>query len=214
MEQMHIARCNATSKVLRDLFLVVSIFLVLFEISTAQMIHYNGLNRHGSHVCSDYKYRQTLYYHQVATIGYVTYKTKCGWFGWGRCRRSRQVTRYRTAQYYRWTIEIYLRCCSGWTRQTKGSKSCHKPVCVRGCNNYGECIRPNTCKCRSGWQGATCSDDINECNRGNGGCQQLCINIIGSSTGPLCSCRRGYINDPSNKKKCIGENVMFQVKLT
>ena len=47
MEQKHIARCNAISKVPRDLFLVVSIFVILFEISTAQTIHYNGLNKDG-----------------------------------------------------------------------------------------------------------------------------------------------------------------------
>lgn len=34
--------------------------------------------------------------------------------------------------------------------------------------------------------------DINECNQGNGGCEQLCTNTFGSYK---CSCNDGYTLD-------------------
>jgi len=38
-------------------------------------------------------------------------------------------------------------------------------VCERACENGGLCIAPNVCSCRTGWTGAYCETDINECLR-------------------------------------------------
>ena len=45
-----------------------------------------------------------------------------------------------------------------------------------------------------------CTSDINECSTGNGGCNQVCINVIGSFQ---CSCNAGYELD-SDQRTCIG----------
>uniref|UniRef100_A0A8B9G9J0 Growth arrest specific 6 n=1 Tax=Amazona collaria TaxID=241587 RepID=A0A8B9G9J0_9PSIT len=36
------------------------------------------------------------------------------------------------------------------------------------------------CECKHGWQGKTCEKDIDECRTQNGGCNQLCLNKLGS----------------------------------
>ena len=46
--------------------------------------------------------------------------------------------------------------------------------------------------------------DVNECNASNGGCNQVCINVIGSF---LCSCNTGYELD-TDQRTCVG---MFKV---
>lgn len=43
--------------------------------------------------------------------------------------------------------------------------------------------------------------DVNECSTNNGGCEQDCVNTIGSFK---CSCRLGYRLDPITQK-CVGE---------
>ena len=45
-----------------------------------------------------------------------------------------------------------------------------------------------------------CSD-VNECNTANGGCNQICTNIIGSF---VCSCNTGYELD-SDQRTCVSE---------
>ena len=40
--------------------------------------------------------------------------------------------------------------------------------------------------------------DIDECSVGNGGCQQICVNTIGSYD---CQCRQGY---SKNGSTCLG----------
>ena len=44
------------------------------------------------------------------------------------------------------------------------------------------------------------TSDINECNSGNGGCEQMCNNGPGSHN---CSCFSGYELD-SNEQNCSG----------
>uniref|UniRef100_A0A8C9R680 Growth arrest-specific 6 n=1 Tax=Scleropages formosus TaxID=113540 RepID=A0A8C9R680_SCLFO len=46
------------------------------------------------------------------------------------------------------------------------------------------------CHCFTGWTGATCEKDINECSNNNGGCEHLCNNTLGSYR---CSCQQGYV---------------------
>ncbi|KAJ7989122.1 hypothetical protein DPEC_G00316250 [Dallia pectoralis] len=48
-------------------------------------------------------------------------------------------------------------CCSGWA-VASGTNRCIKPDCQPPCQNRGSCSRPNTCVCRSGFQGARCDE--------------------------------------------------------
>ena len=44
--------------------------------------------------------------------------------------------------------------------------------------------------------------DINECGTGNGGCEQMCNNTVGSY---LCTCRAGYQRNLTSPYGCIGK---------
>ncbi|XP_062325560.1 latent-transforming growth factor beta-binding protein 2-like [Osmerus eperlanus] len=48
-------------------------------------------------------------------------------------------------------------CCSGWA-QAPGTSRCIKPDCQPPCQNRGSCSRPQTCVCRSGFQGSRCEE--------------------------------------------------------
>ncbi|XP_066550639.1 latent-transforming growth factor beta-binding protein 2 isoform X2 [Amia ocellicauda] len=48
-------------------------------------------------------------------------------------------------------------CCSGWA-VAPGTNRCIKPDCQPPCQNRGSCSRPNTCVCRSGFQGPRCEE--------------------------------------------------------
>ncbi|XP_069064594.1 latent-transforming growth factor beta-binding protein 2 isoform X3 [Pleurodeles waltl] len=52
-------------------------------------------------------------------------------------------------------------CCSGWTTAL-GTGRCIKPVCAPPCQNKGSCSRPQTCVCRSGFQGPRCEHAVPE----------------------------------------------------
>ncbi|XP_049634076.1 growth arrest-specific protein 6 [Suncus etruscus] len=52
------------------------------------------------------------------------------------------------------------------------------------------------CQCRKGWGGRLCDSDINECDRDNGGCSQICYNRPGSFH---CACYSGYALAPNSK---------------
>ncbi|XP_005998137.2 growth arrest-specific protein 6 [Latimeria chalumnae] len=67
-----------------------------------------------------------------------------------------------------------------------GTKSCE--------DKQGEFI----CHCKSGWRGAKCEEDINECEERNGDCRQICVNTQGTYH---CLCRNGYSLHP-DKKSC------------
>ncbi|XP_056320023.1 growth arrest-specific protein 6 [Danio aesculapii] len=45
------------------------------------------------------------------------------------------------------------------------------------------------CHCFTGWSGATCQNDVDECINRNGGCEHVCNNTMGSYK---CSCEDGY----------------------
>ncbi|XP_068677677.1 uncharacterized protein [Montipora foliosa] len=200
MVQKRMSQSYATDKV-ADGLILVAIFLTLFEISIAN-VYDNGFNRYGFKVCEDSKSRQIPNQIQVSMIAYQTYKTRCGLFGWSRCKRSRPVTLYRYGRAYKTRWDVYLRCCKGWKQRSYNSRECREPICDRGCNNNGSCVSPNICQCRPGWTGFTCSKDSDECYPNKGGCEQDCINRKGE-TKPLCACKRGYLKDPDNEKKCI-----------
>ncbi|XP_041121166.1 latent-transforming growth factor beta-binding protein 2-like isoform X1 [Polyodon spathula] len=49
------------------------------------------------------------------------------------------------------------RCCTGWAI-APGTNRCIKPDCNPPCQNRGSCSRPQTCVCRSGFQGFRCEE--------------------------------------------------------
>lgn len=67
------------------------------------------------------------------------------------------------------------------------------PVFEGPCKNGGTCtdgVASFTCDCAgTGYDGATCTADVNECNTNNGNCAHTCTNSEGSYT---CSCSHGY----------------------
>uniref|UniRef100_A0AAQ4QP77 Growth arrest-specific 6 n=1 Tax=Gasterosteus aculeatus aculeatus TaxID=481459 RepID=A0AAQ4QP77_GASAC len=46
------------------------------------------------------------------------------------------------------------------------------------------------CHCFTGWAGARCDKDVDECSKRNGGCDHECNNTMGSYR---CSCHQGYV---------------------
>uniref|UniRef100_A0A665TWD5 Growth arrest-specific 6 n=1 Tax=Echeneis naucrates TaxID=173247 RepID=A0A665TWD5_ECHNA len=46
------------------------------------------------------------------------------------------------------------------------------------------------CHCFTGWTGARCEKDVDECSKKNGGCEHECNNTMGSYH---CSCHQGYM---------------------
>ncbi|KAH3717459.1 hypothetical protein DPMN_060247 [Dreissena polymorpha] len=86
------------------------------------------------------------------------------------------------------------KCCPGYQ-----GPSC-EPVCFDpiGCPNGGICKAPGICECKPGFIGNQC-DDINECDKLNGGCSHECTNTPGSYR---CSCPEGF-NMATNMLTCI-----------
>ncbi|CAL8272479.1 unnamed protein product [Gadus morhua 'NCC'] len=74
-------------------------------------------------------------------------------------------------------------CCLGW-RNVNGA--C-QPVCRKPCI-HGTCTRPDTCTCSSGYGGAQCDQDVNECGFPERLCSHRCMNTQGSYR---CYCEPG-----------------------
>lgn len=167
----------------------------------------NGLNRNGENVCSfteQVSKEVKVSYKQETLV--TVWKEVCCWkvIGcWKWCNRSRLATKsytqYQTVTKY-FDRENY-HCCSGWQREKADSTSCKKPVCNIDCRNGGECVSPDTCKCKKGFEGKYCQLDVNECASRNK-CEQTCVNTDG---GYYCACQRGYqLND--DKRTCSDMN--------
>uniref|UniRef100_A0A670J3Q2 Growth arrest specific 6 n=1 Tax=Podarcis muralis TaxID=64176 RepID=A0A670J3Q2_PODMU len=59
------------------------------------------------------------------------------------------------------------------------------------------------CRCKPGWQGEKCNEDINECAEQNGGCRHICYNTLGSYR---CACNNGFeLMDDNKSCKDIDE---------
>ncbi|XP_057308791.1 uncharacterized protein LOC130647080 [Hydractinia symbiolongicarpus] len=140
----------------------------------------------GKNVCS-----KTVSYNgyeprRLTRVGYRSYRKCCKRF-LGIC--TSRCTRYRTytVPYYQNYLIVRYRqdhyCCQGWARS--GSE-CPLPICNPGCDK-GICIRPNVCKCKSGFIGNRCQTDRNECT--SSPCQQQCVNLPGTYA---CTCKIGF----------------------
>uniref|UniRef100_A0A8C6TYC0 EGF-like domain-containing protein n=1 Tax=Neogobius melanostomus TaxID=47308 RepID=A0A8C6TYC0_9GOBI len=63
------------------------------------------------------------------------------------------------------------------------SLSCALLVCSRHCENGGQCVAPDVCRCEPGWHGPTCASAL---------CDPLCVNG-GTCTKPnACVCPRSF----------------------
>ncbi|XP_069771718.1 epidermal growth factor-like protein 7 [Narcine bancroftii] len=105
------------------------------------------------------------------------------------CSTYRTTYRVGTRTVQRTIYTLVPRCCPGWRRPHITASSCDVPVCTWSCRNGGSCIRPNTCACRPGWSGHSCSTDVDECHSPMSPCDQLCVNTPGSYR---CGCRLGF----------------------
>ncbi|ELU18736.1 hypothetical protein CAPTEDRAFT_147203, partial [Capitella teleta] len=74
------------------------------------------------------------------------------------------------------------------------------PVCLKPCENGGECIAPDLCSCPNGFTGNRCEIDIDECKERIAECHENseCVNLRGSYQ---CKCREGYYSiHPNNQR--------------
>uniref|UniRef100_A0A8C4QJB4 Uncharacterized protein n=1 Tax=Eptatretus burgeri TaxID=7764 RepID=A0A8C4QJB4_EPTBU len=60
---------------------------------------------------------------------------------------------------------------------------CHIPG-TKQCNDLQGNFK---CLCHNGWKGKTCAEDVNECEKQNGGCEHYCRNDV---AGYMCVCEK------------------------
>ncbi|KAL0965655.1 hypothetical protein UPYG_G00284050 [Umbra pygmaea] len=111
-----------------------------------------------------------------------------------------------------------LQCCSGWAQQ---GEECLIPICEGNftCKDNEVCVRPNECRCRHGYFGATCDmkcpsqfwgpECKSKCDcHPNGICDDVtgvCTcnpNRWGPSCGRVCGCQKGRCNQDTGACTC------------
>ncbi|KAK3597248.1 hypothetical protein CHS0354_005007 [Potamilus streckersoni] len=96
----------------------------------------------------------------------------------------------------------YICSCPAGYRLDNDERTCiacdafhYGPNCSLPCNcgiGAVKCDPVNGCLCKTGWKGANCDKDVDECaTRPCTGGNSTCINTIGSY---VCDCVRGYMN--------------------
>ncbi|XP_045189860.2 signal peptide, CUB and EGF-like domain-containing protein 2 [Mercenaria mercenaria] len=95
-------------------------------------------------------------------------------------------------------------CWEGYALDTNGRSCFNIDDCADiTCKNNGSCIdglSSFTCVCLPGFTGNLCELDVNECLFLNGGCNDLCMNTLGSF---MCSCT-GNRSLAANQRSCEG----------
>ncbi|XP_031232410.1 EGF-like and EMI domain-containing protein 1 isoform X3 [Mastomys coucha] len=117
----------------------------------------------------------------------------------GYHRRIRYYIIYR--HVYATEHQTVFRCCPGWNRWD------NEPGCFSSVSSLGthfsrrECSNQDTqqCLCSQGFHGPHCQYDMDECAVVNGGCQQRCINTLGTFH---CECDTGYRRH-ADERTCI-----------
>lgn len=81
-------------------------------------------------------------------------------------------------------------CRPGYT----GNGTVCTAFCEDSCRNGGTCVAPNTCLCATGFTGAHCDTDVDECSEALELCHNhsRCVNLPGSYH---CDCRTGFHDD-------------------
>ncbi|XP_059143588.1 uncharacterized protein LOC131930938 [Physella acuta] len=92
--------------------------------------------------------------------------------------------------------------------------ACNEGTWGLGCTNTCNCVTSNTqfcdkksgdCHCKSGWNGSSCEEDIDECKASNiCYAHSHCINTPG---GHVCSCDDGYVNTNQTSCQACDENL-------
>ncbi|XP_039249986.2 multiple epidermal growth factor-like domains protein 8 [Styela clava] len=95
-------------------------------------------------------------------------------------------------------------CQDGYNRSSD-IKPC-TPVCSKGCFE-GECVAPDTCRCKFGYTGVSCNVSC-KCNR-HSNCKDaenpnVCLHCHNNTVGNQCeSCALGYVGDPTKNITCV-----------
>ncbi|XP_068762183.1 ZP domain-containing protein-like [Montipora capricornis] len=81
---------------------------------------------------------------------------------------------------------------------------CANNPCKNGgtCTDLGDSIFE--CECATGYTGSRCRKDVDECKDNNGGCQDLCVNTMGSYH---CACSDPEFSVAPDGLRCIAEGV-------
>ncbi|KAL3321266.1 hypothetical protein Ciccas_000064 [Cichlidogyrus casuarinus] len=128
-----------------------------------------------------------------------------------RVRRKRYAVEYKTR--LKRSNGVKSECCKGFVRLlgVEGcvpESNCNKTLQVSHCANQGICYDRDgvlECACPKGYTGSRCQTDVDECSKGNGGCQKECCNTEG---GHYCKCPPGYQLAP-DRRRCLGKFSFF-----
>ncbi|XP_060579778.1 multiple epidermal growth factor-like domains protein 10, partial [Ruditapes philippinarum] len=108
---------------------------------------------------------------------------------------------------------FYCKCDVGYFTTSDGTcQGCRQNTFGYECNSTCACTIDSTqlcnatngsCKCKTGWQGDTCSEDIDECAAGTFVCPEnsTCDNTDGSYK---CNCVPGYVKTGGACRECDG----------
>lgn len=125
----------------------------------------------------------------VTKLGNDSIQASNNW--WGSANPS--LATYRVFDYYDDTTRLSVNITPILTEQTFDCST------VQNCSDHGECVRPNGCRCFSGWAGPVCADY--DC-AGVGDCYAngVCI-------GPnACKCNNGWTGDQCIYATCLNVN--------
>ncbi|XP_071952538.1 uncharacterized protein [Antedon mediterranea] len=117
-------------------------YLVLVVFNIVLWNHVHTLNPNGKNVCTTLVSSSEAYStSQSYSSSYTTY-TKCGAFGWDRCRRTRYRKAYRSVTRYRTVYSNTCHCCSGYS-SLPGINECTGRTC--SLRSDSKSCYPGTC---------------------------------------------------------------------